>query len=208
MKSIIIYLILFLSFFNQNAEDIARRTEQKLRSLNSFVAEFRQIYHSSSVSAPLKESGKVYYKKPGLMKWTYTEPEEKIILLKENKIQYFFIEDNQLLIQEATEEEQGLNIMSLLSGSSNIFQNYLIENNEDKSPEKNSYHIKLIPKNESTENFILLNIDKRTLFITKATFFDWAGNKQEFEFSGVKTNIDLPDQTFSLDLPNDVEIIK
>jgi outer membrane lipoprotein carrier protein len=208
MKGIIFYLILFLSGFSQNAADITRQTEQKLRSLASFQAEFKQVYYSSSVSTPLTEYGAVYYKQPGLMKWAYTEPEEKIVLLTENKIQYYFPEDNQLLIQDTTEEEQGDNIMSLLTGKTHILQDYDAETSEENAAGNKSYHIKLIPKYDDIENFILLDIDKESLFIIKATFFDWAGNKQEFIFSRIQINKDLPEKTFNLVVPEDVEIIK
>lgn len=208
MKPVILYVVLFFSIFFQNAGDIAHKTEQKLRSLLSFQAEFTQVYYSSSVSTPLKEYGKVTYKKPGLMKWAYTQPEEKIILLMENNIQYYFIEDNQLLVQDIADEEQGQNIMSLLSGKTNISQDYFIETNEEIVENKETYHLKLIPKNDEMENFILLDIDKKSLFITKATFYDWAGNKQEFEFYDIKINIDLSEKSFKLNVPKDVEIIK
>ncbi|MFW6139816.1 MAG: LolA family protein [Acidobacteriota bacterium] len=208
MKQVIFYIVFSLFTFYQNPENIAQKTEQKLRSLLSFQAEFKQVYYSSSVSSPLKEYGKVTYKKPGLMKWTYTQPEEKIILLKENKIRYYFIEDNQLLIQDITDEEQGHDIMSILSGKTDISQDYFIETNEESAENKETYHLKLIPKNGDIENFILLDIDKKSLFVTKATFLDWAGNKQEFEFEDIKTNIDLSEKTFKLNVPKDVEIIK
>ncbi|HHF51127.1 MAG TPA: outer membrane lipoprotein carrier protein LolA [Candidatus Aminicenantes bacterium] len=207
MKCVVFYLILSLSGFSQNAADIASRTEQKLRSLISFQAEFKQVYYSSSVSTPLTEYGTVYYKRPGLMKWAYSEPEEKTVLLTENKIQYYFPEDNQLLIQDTTDEEQSNNIMSLLTGKTHILQDYDAETAEEDAAGSN-YHIKLIPKYNDIENFILLDIDKKSLFIIKATFFDWAGNKQEFIFSRIQINRDMPDRTFDLIVPEDVEIIK
>lgn len=142
------------------------------------------------------------------MKWVYTEPEEKVILLVENSVQYYFVEDNQLLIQDLTDEEQKHNIMSLLSGKTDIFQDYHVESNQKDKGDKISYHLKLVPKKENSENLILLDINKSSLFITKATFFDWAGNKQEFEFSDIRTNIPLPETIFKLNVPEDVEIIK
>jgi len=207
MKCVVFYLILSLSGFSQNAADIASRTEQKLRSLISFQAEFKQVYYSSSVSTPLTEYGTVYYKRPGLMKWAYSEPEEKTVLLTENKIQYYFPEDNQLLIQDTTDEEQSNNIMSLLTGKTHILQDYDAETAEEDAAGSN-YHIKLIPKYNDIENFILLDIDKKSLFIIKATFFDWAGNKQEFIFSRIQINRNMPERTFDLIVPEDVEIIK
>jgi len=53
-----------------------------------------------------------------------------------------------------------------------------------------------------------LEIDEKTWLIRKAIFFDWAGNKTEFRFSRMKTNVKIPQSFFELKVPSDVEIIE
>ena len=50
------------------------------------------------------------------------------------------------------------------------------------------------------------NKDKRR--VKKVISFDWTGNKQEFHFSRIEINKNFPKDTFELDIPADVEIIK
>jgi outer membrane lipoprotein-sorting protein len=38
--------------------------------------------------------------------------------------------------------------------------------------------------------------------------FDWTGNRTEFRFSKIKTNVTLQNKTFELRVPPDVEIIE
>jgi outer membrane lipoprotein-sorting protein len=68
--------------------------------------------------------------------------------------------------------------------------------------------IKLVPKENEDESYILLEIDEKNWQIQKAVFMDWAGNKSEFRFSRVRLNISLPQKTFELEVPPGTEIIE
>lgn len=208
-KSLILAACLAASVWGQSPENTAEKVEQTLRSLNSFKAGFTQTYYSSSVSTPLEEFGQVYYQKPGWMRWDYLEPEEKSIIVKGREIIYYFPEDNQVLYQSAEESERESNIISLLTGERSILEDYEVEAAVFPASKANVEQIKLIPKKEEeSDSYVLLEINQSNYFIHKAVFFDWTGNRQEFVFSEVKTGIPLPEDTFELDLPAGVEIIK
>lgn len=193
----------------QSPEDTAQKAEDKLRSLESFRVRFTQNYYSSSVTTPLKEFGRVYYQKPGWMRWDYLEPEKKTILVKGNEVTYFFPEDNQVIIHSVEEEERESNIISLLSGEKSLLEDYEAESAAFPASGPGTEQIKLIPKREEEAgSYVLLEIDPDTAFISKAVFFDWTGNRQEFIFSNVETGISLSKEVFELDLPPEVEIIK
>lgn len=204
----VIWLIL-LSLFNLSftAEDVALRTERKIHSLLSIQAKFEQIYYSSTVSTPLIERGNFHFKKPGLMKWEYKDPEEKIYLLKDGWFWEYIPEEKQLTKYDLSKEEHESEILSLLSGQRGITDNYLVEFNPFPTDNPNSHQLKLIPIQGEPDTFILLEIDEQSWLIQKAIFFDWAGNKTEYKFSRMKTNMTYPEGFFDLKVPPDVEII-
>lgn len=197
------------SAWAQSPEETVRKMEENLRSLETFQAQFSQTYYSSSVTMPLEESGWIYYRKPGWMRWDYMEPEKKTILVRGGEVSYYFPEDNQVILHSVDENERESNIVSLLSGKRSILEDHDAEPAIFPVSGSNTEQIKLIPKNEmEAESYVLLEIDRDTHFIQKAVFFDWTGNKQEFLFTHVKTGIRLPEGIFELDLPPEVEIIK
>lgn len=203
------WLLLFpLLIFSQTAEDVAQKTEAKIRSYQSLQANFEQTYYSSTISTPLKEKGKFYFKKPGLMKWEYTEPEEKIFLVKDDLFWDYNREENQLIKYDLTKEGYESEILSLLSGQIRILDNYSVEYNPFPTKNTKAFQIKLTPKEEDPDTFILLEINEKNWLIQKAIFFDWAGNKTEYHFIRTKINITLSKDTFELKLPPDVEIIE
>jgi len=208
MKHIAWLFLLSLLSSPYTAEDIALRAETKLRSLRSIQAKFEQVYYSSTVSTPLREKGNFYFKKPDLMKWEYKDPEERTYLLKEGFFLEYIPEDNQIIKYDLSREEHESEILSILSGQKGIVDNYSVEFSPFPTKNSKALQLKLTPKQEDTDTFILLEIDEKTWLIQKAIFFDWASNKMEYRFSKIKTNVRLAKDVFELNAPPGVEIIE
>lgn len=206
MKKIVLLLIVAAVGFAQTAEEVAYKTEAQLRSYQTLQAEFVHIYYSSTVATPLRETGTCYFQKPGLMKWHYKKPEEKIYLLKDSIIESYFPEDNQLIRSTFTQEDES-DILLLLSGKQGLLENFTAELSPFPTENTDVLQIKLTPKNGDDKNFILLEIDSKTWMIQKAVFFDWAGNKSEFHFTRIRLNTSLSKKTFELKVPKGTEII-
>jgi outer membrane lipoprotein-sorting protein len=209
MKRFLCVLILAALSFGQTAHEVALRVENSLRSYQSFQADFEQLYFSATVSAPLQEKGKLYFKKPNLMKWEYQDPEEKVFLIKDDFFWDYNKEEKTLIKYDLSQGEQNSEVISLLSGQVGLTDSYSVELNPFPTENANTIQIKLTPKDEEfTDTFLLLEIDEKTWLIQKLISFDWAGNKTEFRFSRIRTNINLPNRTFELRIPPDVEIIE
>lgn len=202
-------MILVTLCFSQTAQEIALRVENSLRSYRSLQANFEQLYYSTTVSIPLHEKGKVYFKKPDLMKWEYQDPEEKVFLIKDGFFWDYNKEEKQLIKYDLSQREQNSEVILLLSGRISLMDNYSVELNPFPTENKGSIQLKLTPRDEEyADTFLLLEVDEKTWLIQKLISFDWTGNKTEFRFSGIKTNNYLPNRTFELRIPSDVEIIE
>ncbi len=209
MKRLICLLTLLALSFAQTAQEVALRVENALRSYRSFQANFEQFYYSATISTPLHEKGKLYFKKPNLMKWEYQDPEEKVFLIKDDLFWDYNKEEKQLIKYDLSQGEQNTEVISLLSGKVSLLDNYSVELNPFPTENANTIQIKLTPKDEEfADTFLLLEIDEKTWFIQTLISFDWTGNRTEFRFSKIKTNVTLPNKTFELRVPPDVEIIE
>ena len=202
-------LVLFPSFASplQAPQTVALNIEKAFASLRSLRADFEQSYYSASIATPLLEKGKLYLQKPDLMRWEYLEPERNIFIYKEGVSLAYFPEDNQLFRHALSPEEKDWAIFSLLAGRAKIADTYIIEPADFPSDRKSPVQIKLVPKAEGEVSYILLEADPETWLLDKAILLDWAGNKQEFRFSGLKLNPRLDPRTFELDVPADCEVI-
>ncbi|NOR13197.1 MAG: hypothetical protein GQ545_08090 [Candidatus Aminicenantes bacterium] len=209
MKRLFCLLTLLALSFAQTAQEVALRVENALRSYRSFQANFEQFYYSATISTPLHEKGKLYFKKPNLMKWEYQDPEEKVFLIKDDLFWDYNKEEKQLIKYDLSQGEQNTEVISLLSGKVSLLDNYSVELNPFPTENANTIQIKLTPNDEEfADTFLLLEIDEKTWFIQTLISFDWTGNRTEFRFSKIKTNVTLQNKTFELRVPPDVEIIE
>ncbi len=72
---------------SQTATEIAARVDHHYNSLHSLSVNFVQQY--SGLGQNLRESGVLLLKKPGRMRWTYSQPQGKLFVL-DGKNAYFY----------------------------------------------------------------------------------------------------------------------
>lgn len=188
-------------------QEVASNLEKRIASLRSLEAEFEQFYYPASMATPLQEKGKLYFQKPDLMRWEYLSPEKYIYIYKEGLSLAYFPEDNQLFRHILTPEERDSELFRLLLGQGHLEDTYIIEPASFPSAKKNPLQIKLIPKEEGSFSYVLLEIDGKSWLIETLVLLDSAGNKQEFRFSRFKPNPTLTASLFELRVPPDCEVI-
>jgi outer membrane lipoprotein carrier protein len=188
-------------------QEAARNIEKAFVSLRSLQADFEQAYYSASLATPLLEKGKLFLQKPDLMRWEYLEPERNIYVYKEGVSLAYFPEDNQLFRHTLSPEEKDWAIFSLLTGRARITETYTIEAAEFPTDKRESVQLKLIPLEEGELSYILIETNPRTWLLEAVISLDWAGNKQEFRFSGFRLNPRLNARVFELEIPPDCEVI-
>jgi outer membrane lipoprotein carrier protein len=194
-------------FGQTQPRDILVRAENALAALNSFQADFEQAFFSTTVSTPLREKGRLFFQKPGRMRWVYEGTSSQIVVLKDGVIETYDPEENQLLRQKLPEGQTDTAIFGLLSGQARLSEAYEVENSPFPGAEGPVYQLKLTPKEEGETAYILLEIDARTYLLRRVVLFDWAYNKNEFVFSRLKTNPRLGSETFKIAVPPGCEII-
>jgi len=182
--------------------------ENTLAALSSFQADFEQNYFSVTVSAPLREKGRLFYQKPGRMRWEYKSGTAQVVVFKNDVLETYDPEENQLLRQQIPEDQARGAIFGLISGQARLAETYRVEDSPFPGAEGPVHQLKLTPIEEGETAYILVEIDARTLLLHRVIIFDWAGNKNEFAFSRLKTNPRLEPDLFTLKVPADCEIIE
>ncbi len=74
--------------FQLKVSDIARATDSHYNQLKTFKADFTEIYQAPGVSRT--ETGVLWLKKPGRMRWEYRQPRQKLFL-SDSHTAFFYV---------------------------------------------------------------------------------------------------------------------
>jgi outer membrane lipoprotein carrier protein len=200
-------LILAGAAFPAAPDETTAKVEKALRSLRSLQARFEQSYYSMTVAEPLRERGDLFLQKPDFMRWQYRSPQEKVFLYSGGILQTYLAEDKQLTRSRVSPEAYDSDILGIFLASKSFRDLYIIEDTRFPTDSARVRQVKLTPKEEKDYSHILLEVDNRTWLPRRVLFLEWAGNKREFLFTDVRTNVRLPAKTFELKVPADCEVI-
>jgi outer membrane lipoprotein carrier protein len=172
-------------------------------------AEFEQTRYTRLYDRYDRARGKVVFKKPGMMRWDYAEPNGQVFVSDGKKLLIYQPpeegEKNGQLIERALEEDQLPSAFSFLIGSGNLekdFEVRLLEHDDEKF--QDGYVLQLVPR-KPTPNYEQLVFYVRTLttgtkragIVQRVLIIDSSGNRNRFDFSKIKFNRDVSDKRFN-----------
>jgi outer membrane lipoprotein carrier protein len=186
----------------QKALDAVQKNYEKVLT---FEADFTQSSYVKMMNKTQNANGTVQIKKPGKMKWTYGAPDTQI-LISNGKTLWLYASDEEQVTKVPIESIYSSNTPALfLAGKGKLTKAFNVESvNLDKNP----ISITLIPKEEDQAlTRLQLFANKKNYQITGSTVYDKLGNKTEIQFSKIKTNQNIPEETFQFQVPPNVEVL-
>jgi outer membrane lipoprotein carrier protein len=186
------------------AELWLERLQSWLDATRDLEARFEQALVSGALGSGLVESGRLYLKRPGTMRWDYADPEVKTALFDGTRLQLYLAEDRQLIRSTIARGEGDL-LPLLLAGDERLARLFrpVME-----PPSERLRRIRLEPR-ERAESFehVVVSLRPHDAAITAAVVQDVAGNRMEYRFTILRRNRGLPARIFTLDLPAGTDVI-
>jgi outer membrane lipoprotein carrier protein len=188
------------------ATDLAARLQQKYDGIRDFTADFTQIYEGGVLRRKATESGKVFIKKPGRMRWNYHSPEKKEFVSDGRKIYLYVPADKQVVVSAVPAEDRATSAVLFLMGKGNLTRDFAVKYGEGGGPD--TYVLRLDPRVRQAEyDWLQLTVDRRTLLIRELTAGDAQGGRSTFKLTNFKENPGLSDNTFAFTPPRGTEIV-
>ncbi|RPJ82759.1 MAG: outer membrane lipoprotein carrier protein LolA [Acidobacteria bacterium] len=189
-----------------NPSSVIQAVEQKYAGLKSLSASFSQSYQNAEQR--LEESGTLVLKKPGRMYWEYHKPTTKHFLVDGKKSIFYVPEDKQAIVSEIDLDDASVPLL-LLFGRTGIEQNFQVSWETEEAPRSaENALVRLTPREPQGEfTHVLLEVTPSAL-VHRLTVFDPIGSRNDYVFSDIRENANVPDRSFNLKLPKDVELIK
>ena len=189
-----------------SAQEVAAALQAKYDRIRDFSADFTQQYESGVLKRKLTERGKVQVKKPGRMRWDYTQPEKKVFVSDGSMIYLWVPADNQVTRSAVPKQDEATTAVLFLVGKGNLTRDFNVTFAPD-APD-GTYGLRLDPKlPERDYDWLRIVVDKNSLQIRELTAADRQGGQSTFQFSNYKENAGLADNTFAFKIPKGADVI-
>jgi outer membrane lipoprotein carrier protein len=206
--SCILYLLLANGTYAIDIEAVAAGVQGRYASVSSITGSFRQRYSAPGIEQA--ESGEFWLKRPGLMRWEYRDPEEKLFVSNGKESYLYVPEDNQVTVQSFTAADMHNTPLEFLLGAGKFSRSFIVAWETDYKPRADStLLIRLTPRSaDAAYSFLVLELDRASYDIQRIVIREQTGNTSEFLFSSVKTNVKVDARQFQFKFPKGAEIIK
>jgi outer membrane lipoprotein carrier protein len=190
----------------QTAQAVAAALQTKYDTVRDFSADFTQQWESGVLKRKITERGKLQVKKPGKMRWDYTDPEKKLFVSDGAKIYFWVPADNQVTRSAVPKQDEATTAILFLVGKGNLTRDFTVSFAPDAPA--GTYALRLDPKlPERDYEWLNLVIDQKTLQIRALTAADRQGSQSKYEFSNFRENRGISDSTFAFKIPKGADVI-
>jgi len=168
-----------------------------------FQADFVQENFNKSLKKTLTEEGVVFFKKPRNMRWDYTRPEVKKMIINPQKAWLHVPREKAAYVKNAADIFASGTLLRFLSGIGKLKDDFQIDYAQPEAMDRNgNYLLKLTPREKNYSLHTMnVTVDKNTYFITQVSFEDFMGNMTTLRFSNLTRNTGLPDKLFKFQPP-------
>jgi outer membrane lipoprotein carrier protein len=196
-----------------SADEVARALQKKYDAIRAFSAQFTHTYTGGVLRKSVTERGEVVIKKPGLMRWTYTAPDQKVFVADGVKVYSYVPADRQVVVSSMPTGDEASTPILFLAGKGNLSRDFSVSFADSADIPKplatpGVHALKLVPRKKAPEyDWLVLIIDRASLQLRGLVTRDQQGGTSAFLFTNLKENVAPADKTFTFRIPRGVDVI-
>ena len=187
-------------------DDILDHVEKRYAAAG-FSTQFYQTLTLKAMDITDTASGKAFFKRPGMMRWEYEEPDRQVIVTDSERLWIYRPEDNQVLTGKAPPFFAGGKGASFLSDMSMIRKKFAITLQDKTDAEY--YVLKLVPSEKSLDiTTIYINISPETFNVVQITTYNSYQDETVIELKDIQFTSKLDDALFRFNIPDGVDVLQ
>lgn len=187
----------------QDATAVVSGIQKKYASINDLSSTFTQETRIKDFDEKISSSGKVWFKKPAMMKWQYEEPWKDAIVSDGKKVWYFDSQENQVVETEFDSVWAGslgsYTIISILEDLDRLFDVRIGTGSTDK---QGNILLDLKQKEQEQSKQITIAVDPKNYTLRRIIIGDLFGNTTIIELGTAEVNSGIPDSFFTFKKPD------
>ncbi|MBI3209377.1 MAG: outer membrane lipoprotein chaperone LolA [Candidatus Solibacter usitatus] len=205
-------LLLFLRLFSLHAADdfdlfaTLRKVENRYNSVQTVQVDFQQtLSYVTQPTARRMESGVLFLRKPGKMRWEYKEPTKKLFVSDGKDIFFYTPATNRVEKSKVKETDDMRAPLAFLIGKLDFqrdFKEYIVR------PETGWHWIIAKPKSDKAPYREVQFLLTSNLVIARLKVMGQDQSVMEFSFQNERLNPPLDDGIFQFRIPEGAEVVE
>ncbi len=191
-------------------KDLVQKLQQKYEGINSMVADFEQVSQVANVQGSFSGKGRVFFQKPGKMRWEYKSPDKQYVVCDGEKMWFYHPKDGRVMVDKFNRAFSGKTPVNFLMGIGKLQEDFtlqLLTVKEEK--EGNFFELEMVPKeNLADVKKIVLQADRKDFLVRDIRIYDFFLNLNEIKFTKVKINPSLAAKVFAFIPPKGAKVIE
>lgn len=193
--------------------NLVDRVEARYAQTRDLQANFTQETIFEGFEKGFSSSGKLYLKKPGLLRWEYLEPSIEQIFVDGNQVMMYVPHHQQVVKGKLTQIAASKGPLALLQGLGTLSEQFTILDASNEGDGKDAFPVlTLEPKSEkrgpSTLKKIVLKLFPDTFLIQEMTLVESSGNVSRVIFDHIQVNKGVPLELLKFEIPDDVVVVE
>lgn len=194
-----------------DAATVTAKVQKFYQDIGDYQSNFTQVYTDVAAGEETKSGGKVFFKKPGKMRWDYYDRKDgkttvNKVLVSDGKEFNIYEAAYAQYYRQCLGDSQLPSAISFLMGTGDLateFDTKLL-----KAKQEGTMRLELTPKKSSGKyKKIVFRVDAATYAVTQTTVHDPYGNTNVITFKKAVINKKLPDAGFSFPPPKGARIL-
>ncbi|MCC6810309.1 MAG: outer membrane lipoprotein chaperone LolA [Deltaproteobacteria bacterium] len=191
--------------------EMVEHMQKSFDAAQDFSAEFVHTHYAAARKGKGRaESGQLFIKKPGLMRWDYAEPNVKNFVIDGKRLWFYKPEEAQVIVNDKYQEADISAGLSFLWTAKRLTADFDVRHFTGPDPQGKAVPtdaVKLTPKNpDPNVKDVVFYLGKDGM-IEKAMAKDHLGNLNVLELKNIKLNQGLKKEAFLFVPPDGVKVV-
>jgi outer membrane lipoprotein carrier protein len=211
-RTVIALVLLVLALpswsFENKVSDLARATDEHYNQLKTLKTDFTESYQGPGITR--SESGTLWLKKPGRMRWEYHQPREKLFLTDSHSAFFYVPGESQARRTPVKNLDDLRSPIRYLLGKTKLEKELEgLSLAPDVTPlQAGDAVLRGVPKGmQDRLSEVLLELSPARQ-IVRILIREVDGSTTDFHFSNLQENVPVPDNLFHFSPPPGVQIIE
>ena len=190
--------------------DVVANIRKSFGALDSYQANFTIL--SEKLGKTTRQTGIIKYKANNRLHVEFTQPQGQKIV-SNGKMMWIYIPSMNVVAEQDLDSGSGIFVSGSRSGLNWLFSKYHYRFASKDQPESQADGSKMytliLKQKESRSGYRTMKLwVNDAYFIVRAQGETSTGKKIEIQFTGLKTNIDIPNSLFRFDIPARARVVK